>query len=418
MQAILLVDAISRSELDLSINELKRSDITVISDLKELLRLDVDDVPVIILEGYMHVGENTNDLLLYKEMLDLSYIFISDNSTLVEYMKQYAKVYISALKKITYNTLIAAVNDDVSAFRQMDNVCESKYETIAKMVLTDPTLADAKLKDMAFTLLSTLSMNKSLLKQLETCESDKIKLEDTVRVKDEKLGQMSKYLGGILKQTLDVNDKLKEYSFICDTDVLTKVNLEEFKDKPNIIYFKEHLEFLHIGSFIKTLQESFVKQYSMPTKILWILDKNNPTRIGYVPKYFKTFIGNTFNKMDLHTNDFICTTSGYVDIIRNLCINTANAYNLIIIDSKQTRDCVLYDQDFIKFDLCRTIEKLDHLNLVSSRTIVNEGVDKDLSWDFYSNYCNLETTDRSLFLMNRPVIHNITKQVINNFKQL
>lgn len=418
MQAVLLVDNFSRMNSNINILELKRHDITIISDLKELLYLDVKDIPIIILDGYVHKELGMSELILYKDLLELEYIFISDNNILLESMRVHAKVYALSTDVITYNMLTAAINQDVLALAQLSTEPKPKFEKIAKMVLTNPNVADPNLKDMAFTLLSLLDVNQKS-QNLQEYNLAKIQeLETQLRVKDIKLKHLTEYVDRLLAQTIEVNNTLKEYSFLCDKDVLTKVNLDEFKDKPNVIYFKEHGDFLHIGSFIRTMYDVLKKQYEAPTKVLWILDKNNPNRLDYVPDFFTVFAGGVYSKASIHTSDFLCTTSGYVDIIRHLCNNTSSVTNLIIIDSKQTKDCVLYDADYIKFDLCRTSTRVARLNLFEGRTLVNEGTDKKLSWDYYPNYQLLDKQDLMLFLANRPVIQHICEQIQLNYRTL
>ena len=407
MRATLLVDPISRINCVIDIAELKRFNINIASELKELLNTDCAGHPVILLDGFVQTGSGVSELILFKRMMGLKYIFISKNEVLLRQMQQYAKTFCFDADNIGCSLILAAINDDEEACKVFASEPSNKYKTLAGMILDNSGLVDQTLKDMASYLLNLIKDNERLHFQLSDWKS---KYELAHKMNESKANQQ-KYLNGLLdtmlRQTINVNDALSKYSFLCEKDVYKKVSLTDFKSRPHIIYLKEYGDFLHLNTFVYTLSEVLKRQYDIPVKVLWVLDKNNPLRLKFVPNYYAIFASGVYSKVLVNVSDYMCTTSGYDGIIQTICENRSDTEYLIIVDSKLVDDTIVAVSDILRYDLCRSAAKIGAFGLLNDRTIVNGEEERELSWNHLYDYENLSPEDRFLYLSNRPVITSI-----------
>lgn len=418
MQAIFLVDSLSRINSSIDLAELKRFDIHIISDLKEITSLEYKGIPVIILDGFVQSENGMTELILYKELLGLEYIFLSNNEILLKQLEEYAKVFSFNTEQINYSMLMSVINDDKEASKQFISEPDDKFQKIAKMVSENPALADDNLREMSTALLNLIDANKRVSSSKDDLKERFEEVSALNRNKESQLQFLGKYVDDLMKQTIKVNKSLKDYSFLCQKNIYDKVNLENFKNKPNIIYFKEYGEFLHLDTFIQTLAEVMKIQFDLPTKVLWIMDKNNPIRLSYIPEYYTIFSDGVYTKPLIHISDYMCTTGGYEEIMRVLCDNQSFTSNLIIVDSKLVNDTILFSSDILKIDLCRSKSKIRAYSLFSDRTVTNGNDEGEMEWGHYYDYETLEEEDRFLFLSNRPVIKNITDIIHKTFDSL
>lgn len=422
MEAIFVIDNLSRINSVVDVAELKRFNIQIISELKDVLDLDYKDTPVVVLDGFVQAKNGLSELILYKTLLGLNYIFISSNLVLSKQIEPYAKVFSFDTSQVGYNMIAAAVNDDKEACSQfsIDNV--ERFSIVANMVLDNPALVDDNLRDLSTALVAMIDTyhrdvitKDSLINQLDEATSLNRNIENM-------LHHLSNYVDDIMKQSIRVNKSLREYSFICQKSVYEKINLTEYKNRPNIIYFKEYGDFIHLTSFIHTLAETLKIQYDMPTKVLWIVDKNNPMKIPYVPEYYTIFSDGVYSKPRIHISDYMCTTGGYVNILRTICGNQSSIKNLIIVDSKLVNDTVLHNSDVLKIDLCRSKSKLKAYDLFSNRAITNgDGYDEtgdSMEWSHYYDYEVLSLEERFLYLSNRPVIKQVCDLILRTFNTI
>ena len=142
MQAILLVDSDSRRVSTIEIAELKRFDIYIISDLKELLSIEYHNEPVIILESFLQSEYGISEIILYKELIKLNYIFITNNTILFKEISRYGKVFSFDISRITYSMIVAAINDDTEASIPFTVDLDNKFTKLAKIVLENPGITD------------------------------------------------------------------------------------------------------------------------------------------------------------------------------------------------------------------------------------------------------------------------------------
>jgi hypothetical protein len=416
LSAILFIDNYSRINSQVDIAELKRFGADIVSDFKDVLDLEYDKKPIVLLEGFMRGQHALSDLVLHKKLLGLSYIFVGTDDVIIKQVERYAKVFVMDTKVVNYTLVSSVVNDDPEAKALFEISADDKIAKIA-MVIAETNTYDTSVKEVAQAYLRTSEEYKalwieseSLVGQLEAARS----LNDN---KDEQIAVLSSNLDEILKQTVKVNESIRQYSFLCAKDVFHKVDLKPFKSKPNIIYFKEYTDFLFLNSFIYTLAESLKVQYSFPTKVLWLLDSKMPIRLRSVPEYYKLFETGLFDKPSIYDSDYLCSANGYELVIQTICENQTGLSFLIIVDSKLADDTVLNMSDVLRYDLCRDFSKIKKFGLSELRTIVNGLGDGDrvLSWDYLPEYADLSDDDRFLYFSGRPVIEEIVRIARSEF---
>lgn len=415
MQAILLIDSESRRNSTIEITELKRFDIYIISDLKEIFAIDYHDEPVIILEGFLQSEYGIAEIILYKELVNLNYIFITNNTIFLKEVSKYGKVFSFDISTVNYSMIIAAINDDSEASIPFTVKPENKFMELAKIILENPGITDKTTKNMSEAILKISEFNDTLHATVKDLEEYIKILESLNQNKASQLSYLSSLMDTVLQQTVVVNDALSQYSFLCQKDIYYKVAMDSFENHPKIIYLKEYGDFLHLDTFIFTLAETLKNQYDFPVKVLWVMDKNNPLRQKYIPDYYTIFSEGIFQKTLVHISDYMCTTSGYVEIIHSICENQSGVEYLILLDTKLVDDTILHVTDVLRFDLCRSISKIKEYGLLDSRTIVNNVENRELTWDHYYEYKDLDEKDRFLFLANRPVINKIIQLVLKEF---
>ncbi|GHU54610.1 hypothetical protein AGMMS49975_15250 [Clostridia bacterium] len=415
MLAVLLVDPQSRVNSVIDIAELKKFDVHIVSDLKEIVDMEYDGEPIVMLDGFVQSENGVSELVLYRELLGFRYIFMSSNDTLLKQMEKHAKVFAFDTSHIGFSIILAAVNDDKEAGSFYLVQPEERYIKLAHMVADNLGSFDVTVRGIASALLNVLADNKRLFREKTELKEELDSLHALNQNKDVQLKYMSELTGDMLRQTVRVNDALENYSFLCQKDTFKKIALDEFRNHPNIIYFKEFGDFLHLESFVRTLAEVFKTQYDCPVKVLWLLDKKNSLRQKYIPEYYTVFADGVFRKPHIQVSDYMCVTGGYDGVLSTICENQTGVEYLIVIDSKLVNDTVIPVADVLRFDLCRSKRKIKSFGLLDSRTIVNNEEDRELSWNHFYEYEQLTEEDRYLYLANRPVIQHIVGMAQEEF---
>ena len=415
LNAILLIDNFTRLSSDINISELTTFGVDIVSDLKELLTKDYKNKPTVILEGFLRNPHGLYDLVLHQELLQIKFLFIGSDEIILKQVGRYAKTFALDTSIVNYNLVSAVINDDSEAQSVFKIDPFDRVAGLARAI-SDMNTVTPEMREVAQAYLRTADQYNLLSTDYNSLLDKVSMLEELTIIKDEQLKTLSDRMDSAFAQTVKINQSLRDYSFILSPNVYEKVDVRTFKNKPSILYFKEYGEFLHLKSFIFTLAESFKTQYSLPTKVLWIMDRATPLRVRFLPPYYKIFSTGVFTKPDVHISDYMCSTNGYAALLRVLCENQAGISILIIIDSKFVDDTVIDISDTLRYDLCRDHKKIGPLGLNPDRTIVN-GLSEflDLSWDYLPEYENLNPDDRFLYFAGRPVIETVIKTTLLEF---
>ena len=415
VDAILLVDAYSRLNCKIEIQELRRFGVDLISDLKDVLNLDYEAKVVVILEGFLQNPHAISDLVLHQQLLGLRYIFLGSDELNVKQLEPYAKIFTVNTDTINYTLMAAVVHDDPEAQDLFKIESATNMINLAKIVAETNTFSP-EIREMASTFVRT-SEEYLLLSEKYRSVAGRLEAAESLNInKDEQLVLLSEQLDNVFRQTIKVNQSLKDYSFLCSPDVYTKVDLKSYRTRPNILYFKEFGEFLCLKSFIFILAEALKTQFSLPVKVLWVLDNKVPLRLRGLPEYYTVFADGVFTRPDIQASDYMVTTSGYESILQVICENQVGLEILIVVDSKLANDTILDMRDVLRYDLCRDHRKIKLYGLNDARTICNGvGDERDLSWDYLYEYDDLDESDRFLYFAGRPVIESLVKTMRHEF---
>ena len=405
----LLLDDISRIKMRSNLHDMVIYGVNIISDLRELddQALNKSRI-VIILEDALKKGGLYSDLLLYKEIFSLEYIFIGTDPVLLKKMESIAECSSMDVSVLDYNKLYAVIYNDRTAKKEF-----SKIETLDYLVLANDILKseyDSRVKRLASAFISLYQMldseqdrNRSLQEELNTCNLELANLRDRCEI-------LTQLQIETLDRSREVNSSLKQLEVILSKDVYDKVQLNRYPNKPKILYFKEYEEILHINSFISTLFELFKIQAKLSVKVLRLYDSSGSRKIMTLPKYYK-IIQNTFIRRDVISSDFVAKVGGYKEILDIILTNHVGLDLLIIVDCKDHSDTIL-NGNFISYAMCRNPDNLSVFNLDKNSTIVSWG-DSRLCWESYQNYSSLNDKERFLFLSSRTVMQDIYETTVS-----
>lgn len=409
-KAILLLDDYSRAIIKTNISELGLHGITFINSLGELtLELMQDNKIVIVLEGYLLNNNSISDLRLYKELHDLTYIYIGQDDLLMREMESLAQVYRADVKLLDVELLQAAVYSD-HALENKDSVeCGGHLENVdfATNLLKSSDDVDAKLVGLAREFLSM----RDIIDEKHLRIDD---LTDRLNVLQASLDKMTsnneifrKNYAKIIEDTRNLNKTLEKYETILTKDIYTKINLSNYTNRPMVIYLKEYEEIIHMDSFIETLYYMFINQCHKSVKVVQLFDGTGSGKMDVLPEYYHKIHGK-FMIQDLVVNNFIAKSGDYTRLFEVLLTNTSNLNVLIVVDRKDYPDTVL-SGSFLQLSLCRNEKHVKRFNLLPETAIVNNAKESDMSWDYYENYKSpTESQEQKfIYLSSRPVIQKI-----------
>ena len=182
--------------------------------LKELLSIEYHNEPVIILESFLQSEYGISEIILYKELIKLNYIFITNNTILFKEISRYGKVFSFDISRITYSMIVAAINDDTEASIPFTVDLDNKFTKLAKIVLENPGITDNTVKGMSEAILKISEFNEALYSRVNELEEYIKILESLNQNKASQLSYLSSLVDTMLQQTIKVNDALSQYSLL------------------------------------------------------------------------------------------------------------------------------------------------------------------------------------------------------------
>lgn len=406
LDLILVLDDLSRRKIKVNISDLVAYNVNIVSSIKEIDRHMVDRCArIIFLEDYVKNSNFLSELRIYKELYKKEFIYIGSDNIWLDALKEVATCYRMDIAILDYEMLYGIVYNDTATlerFKLQDGANFS--ESLTKAIL-DSDNYDSSTKQLALdynNLLNALQhktvSEKKLKERINTLERKALALESS----------SSKIINGYKELLINAREQqkvLEQYEVILTKDVYDKVSINRYTNRPDIIYFKEYEELLHLHSFFETLYEVFRNQAKVSCKVLFLLDSSASKRVLRFPAYYKR-ITNKFLSIDLISNDFLVKVGDYKKVLDFLLTNRSKLELLIIVDCKDHNDTVLTGS-VLHFNMCRNNKYLETYGLIRENTVVNNS-DSILSWDTYSNYTQFkQETERFLYLSSRPVIRKI-----------
>lgn len=405
MKAILVLDDISKERVKSNVSTLISRGIYLVSSLDEITEVMLTDTStVIILEGMLKQAFGLESLRVYKECLNLEYIFLVQKTNWDPILKTIGRIYRTNIVNLSFEILQAAIYDD-KALVADDELSDMDSVNLANKVIgsTNSTHAESVL---ANTLLSVLKREEETIRNLQTsilnCEQLHAENE-LLRQKNEKyLKEYTK----MFDKAAQLNDVLSQYEMIFAKDIYTKIDLYSHSERPAIIYLKEFETLTGFDKLIETLYNAIRIQNKQSVKVLRLYDSSASRKVMTLPAYY-TVIKNKYKMSDIDSNDFVCKTGDYTRILETLLLNRMHLDVLIIVDCKDHNDTVLSGSHII-FNVCGRQSSLEPLRLSSKNTITND--DTDLHWEDF-NTSGMDRNQSFVYLSSRPVISTILQSV-------
>lgn len=395
-----------RSDILTNLSDLAIYGVSIYNDIREIKEKDLSSSRVVVV-GRVPL-ECLSDLKLFKYTLDLDMYFISNDELLCSVMSDFCKTFTVDYSKLDHSLLMSIFYEDSSVMSEykvsyfspslsIDSIVErllsevdKDYVTLAKEYLNLRKALEKKEKESSLLKDNIISLESDLLGAHQTNET------------------LMSELVSLISQYNTHYETLKDYKIMFTEDIYDTIILNNYKDRPNIIYFKEYTEFLHFESFIETLKVIFEFQMNSSVKVVRLHDSCDLHRIKILKDRYLT-VDNKFLTSDVINNDFILCYGNYVKLF-DVILSSRLDY-LVVVDCKKFDNVVLIG-DYLKLNLCRNPKDLEVLGLDSYNTIVNNNPDSIMSWDTYEKYNEfIEDIDRFTYLASRPVMQKLCELI-------
>lgn len=404
LNCILVLPESVKSLMKSNVSDLAIYGVEIIEDIRELRKdMLATTNKVVIVGKYKYDG--LSDLKLFKELLELEYFYIGDDSLLTMLLSKIAKCYLLDYTQLSSNMIYSVLYEDKGE--------QSKY-IISTTALTDydrvkSMLENTNSDELKFVCDDYLRLRDLLQESLvyESEYRDRISnLESRLLQHVREIDVLSSEYEDLLSKIIKQNKVLKSYRVILTKDLFSKVQSSRFKKKPKVLYFKEYSDMIHEGSFLRTLFNTFKIQGNLSCKVVRLHNSDDLFRIKSLEDKY-TVISNEFLESDIVSSDFILSYGNYHKLFELLLQNKSGLDILIVLDCKKHPDVILQNSDIIPFNICRSMKDFEVLGLSVNNTICNNS-DSALSWDTYDEYTEIENEgDKFIYLSSRPIIRRI-----------
>lgn len=407
--AILLLDSVSRKFIKTNITELGLMGIIIVNNFNEITEEMLKSTDeVIILESYLQNINSYSDIRLFKNLLDIKLTFIGVDNDLLDTLNEYGNIFRADITQLDFEMLQAALFQD-SALEISDNT-KNYYNdnvTFAKNILNNEDTFDKQIQNLANEFLNIYTEVHRLSQKLMKLQVNHNNLQDVATKLSKEHILLSSDYADMLKNAVNLNKSLREYERIMSQDIYNKIPLQNYPNKPLVVYIKEVEELIHQNSFIETLFEVLRLQGRQSVKVLRLYDGSSCRKVKALPSYYH-IIRNQFLVSDITTNDFITKVGDYTDILDILLTNKTGLDVLIIVDCKAHDDTVISGASMY-LNLCRNRDNIEAYDLKIDNTIVNGEESEDyLVWGHYKEYVELMSKEEKfLFLSSRPVMQTV-----------
>ena len=386
--AILLLDTTSRKQLKTNISEIGLQGVLIVNNFNEITEDIVSKCnKVVVLEGYLDSLNSFSDIRLFSALLNIKLTFIGTNPDKLKVLSQYGNVFNSDPTKIDFETIQGALYQD-SVLEQHSDINKLSDSIKASQSIIANESYDTTVQEVAkdFINISTeLVKTQDDLTYLEyVCKN----LQNINAKLSTENATLTDGFSKMLANAVTLNKSLKEYERIMSKDIYAKININNYPNKPAIIYLKEVEELIHENSFIETLFEILRLQGKQSVKVVRLYDGSSCRRMKALPSYYYP-IRNQFLVSDLVSNDFIVKVGDYHEIFDILFTNKMHLDVLIIVDCK-TMDDTVTNGATVYLNLCRNRNNIEAYDLNVENTIVNGEEEEGYNvWEHYEHYKDL-----------------------------
>lgn len=370
---IVLLDVNSKKMIKKSFDDVIQRNMVVISDFSEINSDLVNATnKLVIFEGILETPYFYENINVYSNIYNLDIVYIGKRFDTASLLK--IRVFPYDISLLDSSIIIAAVNND-SFVKGDDELVHSMCDDMVSEIMSGGSIDRAKITSNFLFLYNTykriLEDNKFLI---QAC-SEKNLLIETLR------GERDKYVDGykkIFKETIDMNNKLDHLQDVLTRDICEKIDISQYRRRPNIIYIKEYIEIYEQDLFIETLFDVFRLQRQMSVKVLRLHDGKGSRRAMVLPDYYYK-IKKKYLECDIIENDFISMCGDYTGILDLLLNNNVELDVLIVVDCKSSMDTIFIG-NVMNINLCRYKDYMATFSISAVNTVCCDG-DLNMLWD-------------------------------------
>ena len=407
MDAILLLDDVSREKIKSNVSVLMRKGISIVNTLDEINDAMLSKTKtVFVLEGFLLQHANLAALRFHATVHGLEYIFLMKKPAWCFLLKGLGRVYNTDIADLTLEVLQAAIYDDRSLETEVDLTIEDGLLKTANDIVTHKSKHSMEECQLADALIAIHDRESSIIELNEqaTLMCEQLTYENQSLHKKNAM-YLSQYTD-LFRRAIQLNSSLEQFESIFTRDIYTKVDLNSHNDRPSVVYIKECEWLRGLDAFIETLFNAFRIQEKKSVKVLRLLDSSSSRRLQTLPNYYKV-IKSTYTMGEIEGADFVLKTGDYYRILDNLLLNRTHLDVLIIIDSKDHSDTVLSGSYSI-YNVCGRKSSLESLHLSSKNTITND--DTELHWEDFDT-SKMTAQEAFVYLTNQYAIGEILQSV-------
>lgn len=381
VKTILLLDNVSKGVIKTNISTFSAKQVTFINSLQEITDTMLEQTNiVIILEGYLQTHNSLADLKLFKNLLNLYYIFLGADERNLKSMSEISLCYKTDISVLSYSIIEAACYSDRSLESDDAISVNEELNKIANKIINNELRSSTNEFNLAQAYMRLQKELQQKDKALDQLQFEKEQLDNAKLFLEKRNSNLMQGYSEIIQKAIKMNESLKQYEIIFTKNIYQKVNLSKYNNRPIIIYLKEHEHLNYLDKLVETIFNVFRIQLKKSAKVLRLYDNSGCRRILTLPKYYKVLSNRYFN-VDIDANDFICKSGDYTRILETLLINRLHLEVLIIVDCKDHNDIII-DGHSILFNLCGRSSSFKALNLRKENTITNDNLVEDaLVWN-------------------------------------
>lgn len=366
---VVIFDDISKRFIKLDRSILNAKSVTICNSLTELPRIEEtsEDNIVIVFEYLVRTPEYSLFMPMFKEFTNIRFICLCNSNEVELVAGQYGEVFRCDVHTIDYELVQAAIYKDTSfnsdsydsykdSLEKAERLLEDKISTEVETVARDFIACDRRKNELI------TEVNK-LRDELNKVTQQKAFLQ---KENDKWFEGCKRLVNRARKQA----SLLKQFETVLSRDIYTKLNINDYHKRPEIIYLKVFKDFNGIELLFETLVDVLRIQKRKSVKILRLYDSSGCRSMKLVPSYY-TQLRNHFGADQIVTNDFLVKSGDYFNLMDRLLSNKYNLDVLIIIDYKDYDDVILRG-NYASLSLCDTVEHARLFGLNQNFTIVGE----------------------------------------------
>ena len=378
MNVVIWLDDVSKEKKKVDSSILSAKEITLINSLQDLDSTMFEDGQqriLIAFDGALQYPESVAELRMFKEILNLSVLFLLDVQNNEDMARSIGRVYCCNSSLLTFELIQAAVFQD-NAYKTEENYLD-KQISFARSILEDKNSTN-ELVQLSNYFLAAVSREADLRGKIDLLQN---RLEIETMQNEILRNDNKRWAAGFKELESKValqNNNLNKYETIFTQNVYVKLNLYEFPNKPVIVYLKTFTDFIGINKMIETITDVLRLQERLAVKVIQLFDNSGSRKMQLLPEYYHR-LHNLYTMREVMNNTYLCKSGDYTNLMSRLLGNRYGLDVLLVVDSKDFDDTI-FEGKTLQYNLCRTVAQAEQLALSQNCTVVNQAAEGWLTW--------------------------------------